>query len=318
MKKPKDIILSRFENFRLPTIIGNITLFDELRNIKNGTYKDTIKKCREAYKAGDMITYNELKTSLPSVTFSGIFSNSRKSSNLLFYNNIIVIDIDKLTNDNFNTTKNILKSDEHILSLWTSPSGNGLKGLIKVDGAPQDHKLSFRKISEYFKSKYNVDIDKSGSDITRLCFTSSDQHISYNRNAKVFRYIDDKPIVPVTKKDNIYSVPQSPKVESNRNSKKIEDILCYLEKKQISITTEYLNWRNVALAISNTFNEEKGTIFFLRLCRLDGQKHDESKSKILIENIYKNSNSSGAKITLRTIIFLASQKGYKPSLKSLL
>jgi len=318
MKKPKDIVVSKFDNFLMPKEITNISLFDELRNIKNGEYKTIIAKCREAYAAGNVNSYNNLKTTLPSVTFSGIFNNIRKSANLIFYNNILVIDIDKLNSGDINNIKEILKADDYILSIWISPSGRGLKGLIKIQGSPQDHKISFKKIVDYYKSKYNIDIDRSGSDITRLCFTSWDKDIHYNENAKVFEYIETSILSTPKKNESNFVSSVFIKSDNTRNVNIIEDILSYLEKNKVSITKEYLNWRNVALAISSTFNEERGTNYFLRFCQLDGKLHDEEKSKALIKNIYKNTTHSGARITFKTITYLAEQKGYKKSLRSLL
>lgn len=74
-------------------------------------------------------------------------------------------------------TKDCFQNDCYVFASWESPSKNGLKGLVLLDfdfplnnNIDLAHKSAFFKLYNYFKENYNVEIDVSGSDITRLCF----------------------------------------------------------------------------------------------------------------------------------------------------
>lgn len=98
-----------------------------LDQIKNGTYKETIKKIR----AGD----SELKKSLPTIAFHGTFENYRKASDFVEASGLIILDIDDIDekDDLMEIKQDIMDSNNSILSVFTSPSGNGLKVLYYVN-----------------------------------------------------------------------------------------------------------------------------------------------------------------------------------------
>lgn len=87
----------------------------------------------------------------------------------------------------------------------------------------------------------------------------------------------------------------------------IERIFKYLSKRHLSITETYENWVQVAFAVASSFHPTYGRKIFIRLCELDGVRHDETASEKLLYDAYvKNEN----KVNFNTIIFLAKQKGY--------
>jgi len=66
---------------------------------------------------------------------------------------------------------------------WQSPSGNGVKALIKIaDGTK--HRLHFAALRETFP-----DADPSGVNEERLCFESFDPHLYHNPNAETYAHI---------------------------------------------------------------------------------------------------------------------------------
>lgn len=323
MEKPKDIKISRFLNLKNPKMNSEISLFEELKNIKTGIFQSIISECRKAYNENNRELYINLKNQLPSVTYCGVFKNGRKLENLQNYNHLMIIDIDKLTKIELISLKDKLVSDKYILALWKSPSGLGLKGLIKIKSNINQHKEVFKSLSQYFLEKYKIEIDKSGSDITRLCFTSWDPDIHYNSKSEIY----DKPILtknsliknPIVKKTTLTSYVYSNEIDRKEDIKLVTDIITFLTLKNKSLTHNYLNWRNVAFAISASFSYEVGKDFFLQICRQDNQLHDEIKSLNLLNDCYGKSNQySGPKLTLKTVIHLAKEVGYKKTLKHLL
>ena len=108
-----------------------ITLFDALNSIRTNVYGEQIKNIRRLLHNGNFQSYKSKKKQLPSYIFSGIAYGARHKFDISGYTSLMVVDIDKLENLEF--TKTQLKLDQHIICVWTSPSGNGLKALFYLD-----------------------------------------------------------------------------------------------------------------------------------------------------------------------------------------
>uniref|UniRef100_UPI004048CFCD BT4734/BF3469 family protein n=1 Tax=Mariniflexile sp. TaxID=1979402 RepID=UPI004048CFCD len=107
------------------------------------------------------------------VTFSGVFEK-RNDSNLLHHSNLLTIDFDHL--DNLQELKTQLLNDEYFETemLFTSPSGDGLKWIIRIDILEVSHSEYFIAVANYIKQTYNIEVDQSGKDVSRACFLPYD------------------------------------------------------------------------------------------------------------------------------------------------
>lgn len=298
--------------------LGNI-----LDSIGNGKYKSEVVKLREYLKVGDIARYSKEKKELDAVTFSGVFENRRKASCISLYNEVCVIDIDHINDDKMTYIFNCLKNDPFIFAFWKSPSGNGYKGLAKIkylDEAPREfdyekHKYAFLNIHNYFVTTYDIEIDPSGSDISRLCFLSWDEGIvikecveeysvkfcfipktTTNEKTEVNKRISRA--IGSSFNKSIYLNLKGRNVNIDRY--KMQKILRFLRKNDISITYDYERWYHVAYSIANTFTYDIGEKYFLALCRLDRSKHNEERSIQLLQYCYCNSREE---ISFSTIVF---------------
>ena len=183
------IEISRYNNaFGTENI--KVYLNDELENIANGKCQTIISDCRQLIQSGNKAAYNALKKKLPALTFSGTFSGAHKKENLQIYSKFIVLDIDNLQPDKVESEKQKLFADKYVFASWISPSGNGIKLLIRITSEAEEHALCFLCLSEYFKINYNIEIDKSGSDVCRLCFVSYDKRILRKTESISFNFKD--------------------------------------------------------------------------------------------------------------------------------
>ena len=121
------------------------------------------------------------KTNLPVVLFSGEFS-SREDDKILSHSGLIVLDFDHLDVEAY---KNILCTDDYVYAVWVSPSGDGLKALVKVSN-PERHRDHFRALVKYFDKQYNLEVDASGANESRACFESYDPNICIKEDAQTF------------------------------------------------------------------------------------------------------------------------------------
>lgn len=151
-----------------------ISLGDAIKNIKRGNSKEAVEGLRST---GD----KAMKMSLPIVLFSGTFS-SRKDEDIFEHSKIIVIDLD---NVDVESVKRMLGTDDYIFSCWTSPSGNGVKALVKISN-PERHEDHFRALEKYFERTYGLEVDGTGKNLSRACFESYDPELIVQMESKVF------------------------------------------------------------------------------------------------------------------------------------
>ncbi|WP_313307963.1 VapE domain-containing protein [Epilithonimonas hominis] len=179
-----------FKNFNEPTETKDILKI--LDDIKTGVYKNAITYLRKSFADNKTEAAERAKKSLPAFTPSATFKGGRKMEFLTNYNALVVLDIDKITPEKLSECKSILNSNEFVFSYFVSPSGNGLKIFVKVDSGKDEHKDAFLVLQKYFEELLQVEIDKSGKDITRLCFCSFDPELFVNENSEVFFVIESR------------------------------------------------------------------------------------------------------------------------------
>lgn len=313
------------------SIEKEISIEQVIKDIKRGKYAKEVNKLRLYLNNDEKDKYDIHKKRLPGVTFCGNFNGNRKKELINTYHKLVVLDIDKLDNEELTRVKNMLEYNEYVFTYWVSPSEYGIKGLIYLEykfeiekyGIDLAHRYAFEQVTEYFKNNYSIELDISGSDTTRLCFLSYDPNLLF-KSAIIPFPVDEtnidtsslfkqpsEPKKEVIKTQYISSkdMLNNPKGKNNqRDRKTLLNIIKFLKKKNISITSSYEDWYRVAYAIANSFTHDIGEKYFLNLCELDGANHYEIQSKNMLLYCYQNSKGN---IKFKTIVFLATNKGFK-------
>lgn len=107
------------------------------------------------------------------VCFSGIFTR-RCEAGLVRPSNLLTIDFDHVLKP-YHLKYNLIGNPyfETVLA-FISPSGDGVKWIIKIDLNAHTHLQWFQSIASYLRAAYHLEIDKSGKDISRCCFLPYD------------------------------------------------------------------------------------------------------------------------------------------------
>ena len=291
------------------------TLGNVLKSFASRRYAKTIREAREYLQEGDTEMYKACKSMLPVVAFSGVFEDGHSKANLVHYNNIVIIDIDHLSGEALSAVAEQLQQDEYVFAYWKSPSGQGLKGLVRIGSGDEKqldeyHRQAFRQLTEYFKTKYAIDIDQSGSDYSRLCYACWDEDLVIKQTAKIF--VVDTQTKTVTEKHHqphSISAPQRRVIDRQSDIDTIWDIIRYLRSTGRSITHEYENWVRVAYAIAATFSPKSGDTFFMLLSQQDADKFNPDACRRMLDYCYAHTTGQ---TTFGTIIYLARKAGYSP------
>jgi len=180
----------KFSYFNPPitnTILNkNISVEEFYNEVKSDTHKKTIERIRAAKTIKEK---RELKSSLlPYVTFGGRFP-TRSKEGLLHGSGLASFDIDGLFIEEKQNQIQLLKKNPYIELLITSPSGEGLKLIIKIPIVESDYKYKeyFFGFLKYLKSISGIsNIDTGCKDICRACFLSYDPEAYYNPDSKIW------------------------------------------------------------------------------------------------------------------------------------
>jgi hypothetical protein len=199
-----------------------------LDRIRDGATKEVVKKIRAEKRKTER---NEIKKQLPAICFSGKFSK-RLDSAIIDHSGLICLDFDgyvkqkELLQDKETLTKN-----KYVFSVFISPSGNGLKVLVKIPADEENHVNYFNSLEKYFNSIY---FDKTSKNLSRVCYESYDPLIYVNNNSSVWDMIEepeytevnrskDAPTIPITDENKIVDIlvkwwtKKYPMVEGQRN-----------------------------------------------------------------------------------------------------
>ena len=221
-----------------------------LSDIKTGVYQNAITYLRKSLADDKKEAAERAKKSLPAFTPSATFNGGRKMEFLTNYNALMVLDIDKLEKVKLQQCKTKIRMEDFVFASFVSPSGNGLKIFVKVSTDKEQHKETFLELQRYFKELLEVEIDKSGKDITRLCFFSYDPELYLNENAETFYPNADKG--SNEKKQNTQKTDNRQPITDNQET--IYEHSVRFTEKKIQFTEG--NRNNFVFALANNLNRK--------------------------------------------------------------
>lgn len=253
-----------------------------LNRIKEGNSKDLVKSIRSQSGKTER---NELKKNLPAICFSGKF-NKRNDNSLVEHNGLICLDFDGYTK-----TKELLQDKEnlsknkYVFSVFISPSGDGLKVLVKIPADAENHVNYFNSLEKYFNTER---FDKTSKNISRVCYESYDPLIHINENSSVWDTIEETEYAEVTKyKDN----PTIPITDEN----KIVEILTKWWIKKYPMEEGQRNQNAYILAMAlNDFGVNKSLATYI-LTQYSSSTFPINEINATIESAYRNTQSFGTK-----------------------
>lgn len=174
-----------------------------LKVIKGGHWKESVEAIQKHLKIGEIKLADKLKSKLPAFTISATFKDKRKKENVDIYSGLLHLDYDKLDNVEEIKAKAIIIPNTY--SAFISPSGKGLKILVKTDAELSTHTVVFNELKCFYDDMLGVVSDKSVKDVTRLCFVSYDSKLYINDNSETF-IKDSSPQYNTNKKNTLDSI----------------------------------------------------------------------------------------------------------------
>lgn len=152
-----------------------ISVLDALKRIKQGNSAKSVIDLRNELSEERQ---KDIKSGLPSVTFSGTFE-SREDDKILQHSGFICLDFDAVKD--LESTKSLLTCWEYTYAAWLSPRGQGLRALVRIsDGSKhREHFMAMKRIWP--------DMDHKCINPSRVTYESYDPDLYLNEDAKVWK-----------------------------------------------------------------------------------------------------------------------------------
>ena len=282
--------------------VGAITVREFLAKIRDPKAKHVpkIEKIRElsalskTKKDKHDIAASKIKDTLPSVTLSGEITAGKREKNALqegrmVHSGLIQLDIDAkdIGDRDPIAVRDEIGKDEHVLAAFLSPSGKGVKALVRVPQCATDeqHKDAWQSMSEYFMERYKLEADTSTKDSSRLFYLSHDPHCIDKVTAR------ELPII-VKPKEKKAEPPQV------RNDSKftLSDLAEMIAKIPRPV---YADWLAICSGAWNTFGHDATPILAARWAEDEAGEYDRKYSQRTSEH------------TIATVIHHAKENGWK-------
>ncbi len=253
-----------------------------IERIKNGASKELVKRIRLEQKKAER---NELKKKLPAICFSGKFIK-RNDSSIQEHSGLICLDF-----DGYEKNKELLQDKENITkspytySVFISPSGKGLKVLVKIPQDIDNHVNYFNSLQNHFN---NDKFDVTCKNLSRVCYESYDPLIYHNENSSVWDKIEEK---EYTEKHQYRDAHTIPITDENR----IVEILSVWWQKKYPMNEGQRNHNCYVLASAfNDFGINKSLAGYI-LSNYQTSDFNEAEINRTINSAYSNTQNFGTK-----------------------
>ena len=245
--------------------------------------------------------YAKTKTQLPAVTFGGTFDGGHKAQNLKTHSGLLVLDLDDIEVNSLDDLKARLLAFPFVCLLFISPSGAGLKAVVRLDGAPAnpaEHTAAYNTVATAMAAA-DITVDPSGKDVSRLCFLSHDPFLIWRPNATPFEWktAEKKPNA-VCNRARIRECPPHSEWEGEVDLKALDFI---------DPDHSYERWYQVGMACKTAG---------LAVAVWDNWSASGEKYKAGECEKKWDSFDSGGRITWGTVVLWAKEGGYHPERKT--
>ncbi len=253
-----------------------------LNRIRDGKSKDLVLGIR---REKDKTQRNILKQSLPAVCFSGTF-NKREDKALIEHSGFICLDFDGYsTTKEMNEDKKRIAADRYTYSVFVSPSGNGLKVIVKIPKDPENHKNYFNSLEKHFDSKY---FDKTSKNISRVCYESYDEQIFINHESEVWDTVAEHEYKEIDRVASRMTIPIT-------NENKIVDILMkWWTKRYGLIEGERNNNVYILAAAFNDYGVNKSLAEYV-MSQFETSDFPMTEIRTAINSAYSHTQKFGTK-----------------------
>lgn len=296
--------ISIFKNSKVDNPLGNITIEELIKRVKEGFWQRAVENVR----AKEGAAYKLAKALLPAVTVSGQYKTRAKNvpldKRLVEHSGYICLDIDKKDNPKMRTIDLI---DNQCLAQFVSPSGEGIKIIYRCTPTrePAEHRRIYdAAVLRLQKMGIKLKVDPIVKSIASLQYVSYDPEAFYIPKTKLV-------IKPLPEPKRVMKAPSTNVLS---DMQELEVYVDALGNKDI--TGEYENWLNLAFGLSYTLGEHGRAIFHKLSSNYKGYSKEECDEQY-DACLERNVKDVGKPITISSVYQLINSFLPKPKVKAL-
>ena len=251
---------------------------------KDPLYLEYKKKCNE---------YRSFKDKKENIIISTLSSKGTSDDESEVYTKDIVIDIDGI--DEVDNLFNKMTANPFIKFMFISPGGNGIKvvfesnipdGEYDIKLIKEFHAFTYTNIVHQLNNDYKIEVDTSGSNISRRCILSKGRKFYYNEDYCVVESWDGF---------NKRTIKKSKSVKVSHNIQGInkplyEKAISFFADNGIDAFSDYKDWVKLSFLVYKNF-KDSGLIIFDKLSQFSSN-YDPSAVSKLWGYVSKNYNES--------------------------
>ncbi|MBF0500022.1 MAG: DUF3631 domain-containing protein [Candidatus Riflebacteria bacterium] len=219
-------MVSMFPNSFITEPQRNISIAEAVNLIRSGAVQAQVTRLRKLLTDGNSSAYSDEKRNLPGITWIGTFSQ-RNGDSCTCYSGNVILDIDHIGAD-LQRIRALFEADEHVVVVFLSPSGDGLKVVVRIDlsslpETPDKNAFpaAWYAAADHFERLTGVKADKSGKDISRLCYMSYDPDCFFRENPIPLKF--ETPFEkPVTVTAPVFGSTTTPRMKTAYLTKSLE------------------------------------------------------------------------------------------------
>lgn len=276
--------ISCFKNSYEIQPVGDVSIEVFLNKVKEGAWQDAVLRYRTSKD-------KEEKKKLPAVTLSGIFSQ-RKETALQSHSGFIGIDIDNV--EDINAIKSTLKQDPYVYASFVSCGGAGLCLIFKIDG--KKHREAFAGIGKYLLDNYNIIVDPTSVNLSRLRFVSYDPDLYLCSFANKFEVYPTKEQGTEPKYASVIFVQSD-----------FDAIVKQVQDRSINLCEDYYTWLRISFGLADYFGE--GGREYFHIFSRQSSKYKEALTDKQYDSCLKSKNHR--KNTIATVYHYCKEAGVK-------
>jgi len=244
--------------------------------------KEIIKKVRAEKRKTER---NELKKMLPAVCFSGTFTK-RQDASITEHSGLICLDFDGYDKQkDLLSDKKSLSESKYSYAVFISPSGQGLKVLVKVPADIDNHKNFFNSLHKHYN---NPHFDTTSKNISRVCYESHDPLIHINEDSVLWDRIEEIEYTPIHKHKDVATIPITDE------NKVIERLVKWWEKKYPMVEGQRNHNTYILAAAFNDFGISRSLAEYV-LGRYGSESFTPNEIKNTIDSAYSRSENYNTK-----------------------
>lgn len=248
--------------------IANMISFDE--------YRADVEEIQSAFADGKNNEASNLKKRLPALVSSGKFGNHLKAENLQDYYGIMTLDFDHLDTE-LEEIRSKVNDCPYTLMSYVSPSGNGLKVLVKSDATRDIHEKAYEQVLEYFQSLTGKELDRVNKNIARKSFLSYDPDCYLNNQPKTFHCLND---------DEKSELSEMGREDSEKDTDRLLEDLIHFTERRFSYHNG--NRNNFIYQLACNANRAGVQMRDIQPMILNKYDLDKNETKATISSAYKN------------------------------